>query len=954
MTNPDLRTRPAGTPDPQRWIPARGGVAGVAAAWDRVVTEALAWGLEARVGWRDAAVLVPAAAHAAALRNAWARHGGWIPRIGTPLALGADLAPSVAAAAPIPGMDALADRLEARRRVRTALGLPTSIRRDVRTLAMAASHVAALARSLVRAAATRPPAARPAFWEDVARRLATPSAAESSAEAQLARLALEWAREATPLPVDALHAWRPGAWVVVRAGAADPVATALAADAGCPVLTIDLLPDVASATGSPGTADEATRPVPALRAVTVPGPEPDLEALGTTAVVVAGAADDLEQEAMWSAACVLRERAAGRVPVALVATDRLVVRRVHAMLVSHGIAVHDASGWRLSTSRAGASVLAWLRALRAEATTDDGLDALKHLGADPASHGVLESRWRRAGYRRLAEASANGHVDKRGSGDPRADTPPSRAAGDPADGGSAWEALQGARTAWAAWASKAHTASLEAWLDRLRATLTACGLIERLEQDEAGRAVLQSLALDDPERLRDLGGLARDESFGERAFSAWVDETLEASSFYPEEGGTADVVIVPLLAMPMRPFASVVMPGSDDRHLGSAPRPSPLLDDGVAQALGLPCRREALQREAWAFAWAIAAPSVTVLWRRQDGGERFGPSPLVQRLALAHERAGRGPLPAIPPVLEVRSLERRPQGRGEAVVRVPWPARLSATQAAALRECPYRFHVQVLLGLREVDELDEPPDRRVYGAWLHHVLDRLHREAPPGEPGQSRVERLVALGRAGLATLRCDPDEFALFEAGLVPFAQRYVDWWLRREAEGWAWHDGEVPLEATPDVCAPIVLHGRLDRIDRRSGDDGLAVLDYKVTSSQQLRARVRAATEDTQLLFYAALLRHGSPSPAHRPLPPQGDPDRWEAAYVALDDPKGVSVHGHARIGPDAKAYLEALGHDLRRLRDGMPARALGEGAACERCAARGVCRRDHARHTTVTAGP
>jgi ATP-dependent helicase/nuclease subunit B len=597
-------------------------------------------------------------------------------------------------------------------------------------------------------------------------------------------------------------------------------------------------------------------------------------------------------------------------------------------------------------------VLAWLRALRPEATTDDGLDALKHLGADPGSHRALESRWRRAGWRRLDQAGAAVHATDVGVRDPRATASAVRPAGEEPDGCSAWGALRDARLAWSSWVSTAHTVAVGTWLERLRATLTACGLLDRLEHDEAGRAVLQALALDDPGRLRDLGAAAQDESFGEREFVAWVDATLEASSFYPEAGGAADVVIVPLSVMPMHPFAAVVMPGGDHRHLGAAPRPSPLLDDGVAQALGLPCRREAMLREAWAFAWAIAAPSVTVLWRRQDGGERLGASPLVQRLALAHERAGRGPLPAIPEPLERRTLERRPQGRGQAVVRVPWPARLSATQAAALRECPYRFHVQVLLRLREVDELDEPPDRRVFGEWLHGVLDRLHREAPPGETRPERVARLVDLGRAGLAALRCDPDEFALFEAGLVPFAERYVDWWLRRESEGWTWQDGEVSLEAAPVACAPIVLHGRLDRIDRRSGEDRIAILDYKVTSSQRLRERVRAPAEDTQLLFYAALLRHALPDAARDWLPPPGEPDRWEAGYVALDDTQGIGLHRHADIGPDAEAYLAALGHDLRRLRDGAPARALGEGAACERCAARGLCRRDHARQGTLAA--
>ncbi|RZI91831.1 MAG: PD-(D/E)XK nuclease family protein, partial [Variovorax sp.] len=73
-------------------------------------------------------------------------------------------------------------------------------------------------------------------------------------------------------------------------------------------------------------------------------------------------ATDPEDEAERAAACVLRHLAEGRAPVALVATDRALTRRVGARLAAEGITPHDETGWKLSTTRAAAALMSALRA----------------------------------------------------------------------------------------------------------------------------------------------------------------------------------------------------------------------------------------------------------------------------------------------------------------------------------------------------------------------------------------------------------------------------------------------------------------------------------------------------------------------------------------------------------------------------------------------------------------
>jgi len=107
--------------------------------------------------------------------------------------------------------------------------------------------------------------------------------------------------------------------------------------------------------------------------------------------------------------------------------------------------------------------------------------------------------------------------------------------------------------------------------------------------------------------------------------------------------------------------------------------------------------------------------------------------------------------------------------------------------------------------------------------------------------------------------------------------------------------------------------------------------VIDYKTGAAQQLKNKVAEPLEDTQLAFYAALLRAQGGGPI-------------SAAYVALDDRDAPVVIEHPEVEATAQAMLAGLGLELARLRAGAPLAALGEGRVCEVCEARGLCRRDH----------
>jgi ATP-dependent helicase/nuclease subunit B len=102
--------------------------------------------------------------------------------------------------------------------------------------------------------------------------------------------------------------------------------------------------------------------------------------------------------------------------------------------------------------------------------------------------------------------------------------------------------------------------------------------------------------------------------------------------------------------------------------------------------------------------------------------------------------------------------------------------------------------------------------------------------------------------------------------------------------------------------------------------------VLDYKTESTTNTAKRLKDPLEDTQLAFYAALV--GAES--------------IEAAYVNISE-KDSKTYLQADIDHGRSALIEGILDDMQTISSGKPLPALGEGAACDYCAARGLCRKD-----------
>jgi ATP-dependent helicase/nuclease subunit B len=844
---------------------------GAAEPWTRAVELAVRWADAQRIELRDAVFVVPFAQHLPLARRAWAASGRWMPRVETTQTLAAALGPPPPPDADQITFETALDRLAARRLLRGHAWAQSWARGDPRGYEQAIGGLLRLAQALARASGACTAEDRAARWQEARSRLGA-----GGLERLLGRIAVEWAAAAPAPATDRLFALAPSGWIALRAGGDDPLVDRLLAEARAPCLRIDADADPAMV----GPAD-----------------------------VTLGNCARFEDEARRTAAQVLACVAARETPVALIAADRLLVRRVRALLARRGVPIQDETGWKLSTTRAGAQVATLLKAARGDATCDDRLDWLKGLG-----------RWPGDAVSDLALESLEGVLRRRGWTQPAAVDRGALAPGALRLWDAAEAALAPLRTA--------RAQPLGAWLDDTARALEACGARAALRQDDAGRQVLEALHLDAPAPAID-DGLDLDD------YVAWMDAVLEEALFRPEAPVDAPVVITPLERAMLRPFRAVVLAGADEKRLGARPAPWPFLEETLADRLGLPTRAARAQREAMAFAQLLRIPRVVVLRRADDGGEALAPSPLLERLELARLAHGLGPLPDADDATVVRAVDAHPTSRPAPRAGDRLPPRLSASACEALRACPYRFHVQHVLGLREVEELDDEVEKRDYGTWLHDVLLRFHaaRGAPQEAPDEAA--RLHAVARDVNVERHVEDAAFLPYAASFAAFVPRYVAWLHARDRAGARWIGGEQALEAQPPGWNGAAMYGRVDRIDEVAGTRGAVtqLIDYKTTSAKTLRERLKEPLEDTQLAFYAALVRASD-----------GTPGEVEAAYLPVDAREALELVPHEGVEASARALVEHLGAELARVRAGAPLPALGEGEACTWCAARGLCRRDH----------
>lgn len=838
------------TPDALCWQQAMGQLAAVVRA--RKVQPA------------EAVVLLPYAQLIQQARRAWAAQAGetfFVPRFETTMNWASGLGGTLGLHVPSGDdvrMDVAVDMLTAASLLgRAGLGAQQD--------ALAGRLVEA-AWSLAGVAAAVVPAGRRAWSERLALTLgAGLDSPVLALEAAVGRIALAWVA-ASSYPTDRLFQAKPQLFAVLEGFQADPLTEALKAHFG-----------------------ERSVSIPLCLSLEQPSAPPALHI-----------AQDAEDEAGRAAACVLAHLAQGRSPVALIAQDRQLTRRVGAMLAERGIAMRDETGWKLSTTRSAASLMSLLRAMPWDASTDAVLDWLKNAAAfDAALVTAAETELRKTGVRAWRDLPDFPEEDI---------LPPAFAATGPL-----------AREVNALRSPFGRARPLAMWLRDLRALLQAAGQWDALAQDEAGQTVLDVLRLHEgAETEFEASPVMRLHDF-----TQWANQALEGGKFSPVHPPAEQVVILPLPQLLGRPMQAVVLPGCDEIRLPVSPEPAGPWTPGQRELLGLPSRQvlAAAQRQAWHY--ALHMPHLDVLWRTSESGEHLIPSGFVQELLL-DQGEDAAPGTAIDP-RSLRAVATQPTPHpfptGEALP----VTRLSASAYEDLRRCPYRFFALRQLRLQEPEELESELGKRDFGNWLHSLLWHFHEalKAAPTTDESARTAMINVAAERATQELALSDSEFLPFAAAWPGVREGYLKWLADHEATGAVFHEAEVWREVP---VGSLTLLGKLDRIDRQPDGHAL-VIDYKTEPRTTTSERIKNGQEDTQLAFYAALMSD----------------DTLAAAYVNLGEKEPTKTYEQPDIVGLRDELIDSILTDMARIERGAKLPALGEGKACDYCAARGLCRKD-----------
>ena len=444
------------------------------------------------------------------------------------------------------------------------------------------------------------------------------------------------------------------------------------------------------------------------------------------------AAVSAEQEAQAVDVTVREWLLEGKKSIAVVVNDRLAARRARALLERAQVLVEDEAGWAFSTTSAATVVGRWLDVAANDAYYRDLFDLLKSPFAfyDRPRDERQGAVWRLETYAREKSVVAGLHnfialAERRGDD----------------------EVLDMLKRIERGIATLGRgRRPIARWLERLRLSLDDIGVTPGLAADSAGEQLLELL-----ERLRhELAEEPLPIAFAE--WRRWLARELETATFR-DRAITSPVVFTHLGAAQLRRFDAAVVLGCDAAHLPGPDQATLFFNQAVRAELGLPTSADRVARVEAQLATLLASAGTSLMtWQcRSSAGEPNLLSPQLERLAALHRLAYGAGLEDVTladrlPRSEVRFADAI-EATGATAVPAPAlpaaliPSKISASAYNALMACPYQFYARYVLGLAELDEVQEEIEKRDYGQLVHDVLAQFHRTHPRVldiEPAEAR------------------------------------------------------------------------------------------------------------------------------------------------------------------------------------------------------------------------
>lgn len=329
------------------------------------------------------------------------------------------------------------------------------------------------------------------------------------------------------------------------------------------------------------------------------------------------------------------------------------------------------------------------------------------------------------------------------------------------------------------------------------------------------------------------------------------------------------------LELPMDDAPVLIVTSFNEGVVPSSLNADLFLPNQLRRALGIEDNSRRYARDAYALSLLCQSrEKLTIIAGRRTGeGDPLVPSRLLFATdpMTAAKRALRffsGEPPRSEPIVLPRAL--KPAAVSKLKVPPPRPLRrrITSMRVTEFRDylaCPYRYYLRHCLKLRCVSDCAEELDGLAFGSLVHDVL-RLFGEGSlctstvPEKIGEFLSGALDELVRElyGSDPLPVIQVQVEQLRTRLMAFARWQADW----AADGWrieyVEREPEEGRAAIPVDGEPMLLRGRIDRIDVNQRTGVHAIFDYKSSNSPETPDKAHRNKDgwiDLQLPLYRHL---------------------------------------------------------------------------------------------------
>jgi ATP-dependent helicase/nuclease subunit B len=631
----------------------------------------------------------------------------------------------------------------------------------------------------------------------------------------------------------------------------------------------------------------------------------------------------------------------GKQRIAVVTENRMLARRLRALLERADIQLQDVAGWTLATTRAAASIESLLLCIEEDFDKDALLDLLKSGLVFPQQdpdklkrlvyrleHDIIQHEKISNSLLRFRHAIVNRRerLQEIWSFSP----------------GDIIELLNHIETATRP-LRKLHGKKnkIREFMLALHETLEQLGMNETLQQDPAGQIILQ--LLDEMTQASDQHALQVRWSH----FRTWLGRNFERRYFQPQSNGS-NVYLYNLSQAGFQNFDGLIIAGLEQDSIPGTPAAQHFFNNQVRNQLGLPGVEQFREKRLQLFSNLLhSSDSILLTCRSDQDGEPVIASPWLSAIQQFHELAWQNKLLADEllqllrqqstdvircDTREVPARQQRPQTSLSAEM---IPQSISASSYNRLMKCPYQFFASHCLKLKPPEEIQQALSKQEYGERVHLCLQCFHSDVP-NRPGpfteklteQNRAQAIELMQQIASNVFEDDLQENYIHNGWFHQWLQvvpEYINWQIR--------HSTNAQVVATEQMLERqvnnrLTLKGRIDRIDRT--ESVYQVIDYK-TGATPTKKDILAG-EEVQLPFYRLLAE---------PEQMSIESTSYLVVGSAKDFTEKFRISGEELSGL-ADNVLTRLDEMIGQIEQGHELPAWESSKACQHCVMVTLCRR------------